>query len=169
MPQKSSAKFFSSLACCISSFTVAPTLSVFESFFATTVKARSASDSDSSFGFVVPSTDLVVARGCCCCSNWLSCMRFIRRGDIDLHVQLVHASRRWEDTTNQLYRGSYRNTSRIVVILYASFRKTSSVNSQQRRKTPSVLVMPIPSIVSRVKRKGTTSGTGKIRPYEQSI
>lgn len=52
-------------------------------------------------------------------------------------------------------------------MLLVSSRSNLSVNSQQRRKTPSVPVMPKPSMTSLVSRKGTVSGIGKTLPCDE--
>ena len=43
-----------------------------------------------------------------------------------------------------------------------------NVSSQQRRNTPSIPIIPIPSTISRVRRKGTFSGVGRSLPCSKA-
>jgi hypothetical protein len=64
----------------------------------------------------------------------------------------------------QEWSGSYLNTSNTVLMTSDPSRKTRSVSSAQRRKTPSVPLMPKPSTISAVSLKGTRSGMGSSFP-----
>ena len=67
-----------------------------------------------------------------------------------------------------LCSGSLTIALRIVIKESLFARRTFNVSSQHLLKTPSVPVIPMPSTISRVRRKGTRSGVGRVFPYIQN-
>lgn len=72
--------------------------------------------------------------------------------------QLVVFLRSVREVTYHEYSGSYFSTLRIVAMLSDSSLRTWSDNCEHCLNTPLVLEIPMPSTISRVRRKGISSG-----------
>ena len=161
-PANISAKLEMSVASVMSSLTVYSTLKVLSSFRATPFSARSAASSSVPLCMSIPMPSLSVSftlwfvSGCA--RRNFTALAVLQRSQS--RVTLVQYTSSYHEC-----KGSYLKTSRTVLMTSEPSRNTRIVSSAQRRKTPSVPLMPKPSTMSAVSLKGTRSGMGSNFPY----
>jgi hypothetical protein len=160
-------RFFGSVASRMSSFTRYSTLSAVDSLSDTPWSALVASAGTPSSNS--SSTCWAVTRRI---PSWLPWIRLASDSEIDLeatynvvsNVRCHVATTAVEIVRYHFCNGSYLSTSRIVRMTLDCSRNTRSVSSEHLRKTPSIPVMPKPSMMSLVSRNGIVSGNGSSVP-----